>query len=382
MKEYKQELKRPLILIFIVLLGYWAVNNTDVIVGFLSNVFNILRPFILGGCFAFVLNIPMTFFENKLINIPKKRKSKKDDSTQRTKTKGKRMLAILLAIVVIVLILALLIDMVIPELGKVISMLIDNIPYYIEEVTKFAETNIDSIDIANIMDELNLDMNAIKDQLLNYLSNIVVSSVSLVGSIINGIVTFFIAVIFAIYLLVDKEKLQMQITKCLYAYLSSKKADKLVHIGKVSKDTFKNFLTVQCLEAIILGTLCALGMLLLKIPYAVTIGILVSVTALIPIVGAFIGCIVGAVLIVVIDPIKAVTFIVFFIILQQLEGNLIYPHVVGNKVGLPGIWVLVAITIGGDIGGIIGMLLGVPIATIIYILLRENVNRRLEAKEK
>ena len=231
------------------------------------------------------------------------------------------------------------------------------------------------------MQDANIDIENIKKQILNKIPGILTSSISIVNGIINGITTFFIAIIFAIYILMDKEKLQEQATKILYAYLSKEKALKTIHIARVAKNTFKSFFTVQCLEATILGTLCTIGMLILKIPYAMPIGVLIGVTALIPVVGAFIGIIIGAILILSVNPIKVITFVIFVLILQQIEGNLIYPRVVGNSIGLPGMWVLVAVSVGGSIGGILGMLLGVPVATIIYTLLKKDVDRKINKKE-
>ena len=162
--------------------------------------------------------------------------------------------------------------------------------------------------------------------------------------------------------------------------MKKEKADRIIEIGKLSRSTFRNFIMGQCLEATILGVLCILGMLVLKIPYAASIGVLVGATALIPIFGAFIGAFIGAILIVSVEPIKVITFIIFIIILQQVEGNLIYPKVMGNSVGIPGIWVLVAVTIGGSLFGVFGMLIGLPIASILYTILKQNTNKRIEEK--
>ena len=175
-----------------------------------------------------------------------------------------------------------------------------------------------------------------------------------------------------------KEKLKIQAKKLLNAYLKTETAENIINLGRTSRNIFKNFITGQCLEAIILGSLSIIGMLILKIPYAVPIGVLIGVTALIPIVGAFIGIIIGAILILSIEPLKVLTFIIFILILQQIEGNLIYPKVVGTSVGLPGMWVLVAVAVGGDLFGIIGMLLGLPIASVLYTILKEDVNKRLK----
>lgn len=260
-----------------------------------------------------------------------------------------------------------------------VKVLIDNIPYYIEELTKFTQNYVDETqDINTILQEI--DTEEIKNQIVALIPNVLTSSISIVSSIVSGISTFFIAFIFDIYILIDKEKLQKQVTKILYAYVSKEKADKIANVGNVASNTFKKFFTVQCLEASILGTLCMIGMLILRIPYAVPIGVLIGVTALIPVVGAFIGIIVGAILIVDAQPVKVLVFVVFVLILQQIEGNLIYPRVVGSSVGLPGMWVLFAVTVGGSLGGILGMLLGVPVATVIYTIIKKDVNKKIERK--
>lgn len=376
MEKSKKDLKKWIILILIALIGYWIINNLSTVGNIFSNLFSIIFPFVLGGCLAFILNIPMSFFERKLSKVKSKNKNKKEK-----KGKGLRILSIILSILVIVLILVLIINLIVPELINIGKMLIDNIPYYIDEITKFIEkNNQNAIDLDSFIQEQNIDIEAMKSQVISEIADLLNSSISIISSIVSGIASFFIAIIFAIYILMDKEKLQEQAKKMLYAYLSKERADKLMNIGKIANNTFRNFFTVQCLEATILGTLCMLGMLILRIPYAVPIGVLVGVTALIPVVGAFIGCIIGVILIVAVDPIKAITFVIFFLILQQVEGNLIYPRVVGSSIGLPGMWVLVAVTVGGDLGGILGMLLGVPVASIIYILLRKDVNDKLEIK--
>lgn len=375
MEEKKKDLKNWIIFILIIIIAYWAINNLSTISNLFNTILNIIFPFVLGGGLAFVLNIPMTFFEKKLL---------KDKNNKKIKIKNKkivRVLSIIFAIAVILLAVALIVTLILPELIDIVNLLIENIPYYMGEITKLFEkygTNI--TDINSIIQNTNMDINEIKNKIINQIPTLLTSSISIVSSILDGILTFFVAIVFAVYILVDKEKLQNQATKILYAYLNKEKADKIINIGRVSKNIFKSFFTVQCLEATILGTLCILGMLILRIPYAVPIGILIGVTALIPVIGAFIGAIIGAILILSINPIKVITFLIFILILQQVEGNLIYPRVVGNSIGLPGMWVLAAVSIGGSLGGVFGMLLGVPIATIIYTLLRNNVNKKLEQK--
>ena len=367
--EDNKKLKNGIILVLIGVIGYWAINNLNTVGNLLNTILNIIFPFVLGGGLAFILNIPMSFFEKKLLK--KKKKKIKNKKLVRT-------FAIIFAIAVILLVLLLVTRLIVPELINIFKLLIDNIPYYVEETTKFIEKY--SVNISDI--ENNIDIENIKNELTSQIPKLLTSSISIVSGITNGITTFFIAIIFAIYILVDKEKLQNQVTKVLYAYLNKKTVKKIIYVGRVTKNIFKTFFTVQCLEGTILGTLCIIGMLILRIPYAVPIGVLIGVTALIPVVGAFIGIIVGAILILAVDPIKVITFVIFVLILQQIEGNIIYPKVVGNSLGLPGMWVLFAVTVGGSIVGILGMLLGVQISTTIYTLLRKNVNKRAKIRAR
>ena len=379
-KKNKIDFKKLILLIIIAIVAYWTISNFTTIGNLFSNVFGIIFPFVLGGALAFILNIPMSFFENKILKI----NGKKNNKNKKVKYKKlKRIVSILFAIAVIALVLTIIINLILPELIKVINLLISNIPYYLEETTKLIQNYGENIpDLNKLMQEANIDLNSIRNQLIGQIPNLLTSSISIVTGIFSGITTFIIAIIFAIYILMEKENLQVQTSKVIYAYLNKEKADAVMNVGKVSNNTFKRFFTVQCLEASILGTLCIIGMWILKIPYAVPIGVLIGVTALIPIVGAFIGVIIGSVLIVSIAPIKVITFVLFVFILQQIEGNLIYPRVVGNSVGLPGMWVLFAVSVGGSLGGIIGMLLGVPVATIMYTLLRNDVDKRLEQKKE
>ena len=374
----KDKLKKPIILILVALIGLCIVINIDTLWNVLGTIFRIINPFIIGGCLAFILNIPMSFFERKL--IARKRKKNKNKNKKINK-RLLRVLSIIFAIVVILLIVTFIFTLILPELVNVIGLLIDNIPYYVERITEFANKyDLNLPDLNSIIEEANLDIEAVKQSLIGSIPSLLLSSISFVGSIISGISSFFIAIIFAIYILIDKEKLQAQVTKLLYAYLKEEKVNKIINVGKVTRTTFKNFFTVQCLEATILGVLCIIGMLILRIPYAIPIGILIGVTALIPVVGAFLGAAIGAILILAVNPIKVITFIIFIIILQQVEGNLIYPRVVGNSMGLPGMWVLFAVTVGGSLGGILGMLLGVPTTCVIYTLLKQNVNNRIKIK--
>lgn len=369
MEKNNSDLKKWLILILVAIVAYWGINNLATVGSVINTVIDIIFPFILGGALAYILNIPMSFFERKFTRTEKKKKAKK-------KTKLKRILAIILSVIVIIFILTLIITLIVPELVNIFNLLIDNIPYYVQEITKVAQNY--SQELPNINNFLqNLEVENLKKEAIDQGIKLLTSSISVITNVFSGIATFFIAIFFAMYILIDKEKLKEQTKKLIKAYLGEKRAEKIINVGRISNNIFRSFFTVQCLEATILGVLCILGMLILRIPYAVPIGVLVGVTALIPVVGCFIGIIIGAILILSINPIKVITFIIFVLILQQVEGNVIYPRVVGSSVGLPGMWVLVAVSVGGSLGGILGMLIGVPIASIIYTLVKKDVNKKL-----
>lgn len=206
------------------------------------------------------------------------------------------------------------------------------------------------------------------------------TTMSAAKSIISSVTTFFIAFVFSCYILLQKEKLRVQVQKIFYAYLPGKIVEKILDICSLTYRTFSSFLAGQCVEALILGMMFLVAMWILRLPYALLVGVLIAFTALIPIFGAFIGCVVGAFLILMVDPVKALTFVAMFLVLQQVEGNLIYPKVVGNSVGLPSIWVLAAVSIGGSLMGVVGMLVFIPLVSVVYILFRGDVYKRLEKK--
>lgn len=316
MDKKNLDLKKWIFLISFTLLGYWIVNNLDSVGMLLSALFTILFPFILGVALAFIINIPMSFFERKMAKMKNK--------------KLLRVISLIFAVLVISLVIALVINLIVPKLIDIVNLLIDNSPYYAEQIDSLMKGLEDNIpELSNI----NIDIENIKGQAINQIPSLLTMSLSIVSNVISAVSSFFIAVIFALYILIDKEKLQMQFTKLINAYLDKDKVQKLFNIGKTANTVFRKFFTVQFLEAMILGALCIIGMLILRIPYAVPIGILIGVTALIPVLGAFIGVGIGAILIVCINPMKVVTFVIFILILQQIEGNLIYPKVVGNRSG-------------------------------------------------
>ena len=375
MEQDKKDIKKWFKIISFALIGLLIVNNVSVVAGFITKFMDIISPFVVGAALAFILNIPMNFFENKFSKITFKKGKKLNKNLV-------RIISLLLAIIVIGFIITLIVNLILPEIVNVIKLLIENSPKYMTEIKKFA------VDITENMPSIretiqNIDISNAKfqDQAKTILTNVLTFSVSFAGNFVGSIINAIVSLVFSIYILTGKDKLKEQSKKFLHAYLNKEKAENIIEIGRTARRIFKNFITGQCLEATILGALSIIGMFIFDIPYAVPIGVFIGVTALIPLGGAFIGIAIGAVLILSVEPVKVLTFIVFILILQQIEGNLIYPKVVGDSVGLPGIWVLVAVAVGGDLFGLIGMLLGLPVASVIYTLVKDNMNKRLVNKK-
>ncbi len=376
----KENIKKIMKIIAFGIILYFALQNLGMLLGMVSNLLKILSPFLVGAGLAFVLNLPMGFFERKFL------KPKKLKNGEIKQNKLKRILSIFMALILVILIISFVIQLVIPQLISVIIMFFNELPGFVYDLKEWAmEITEQYPDISSQIQgiEINWDK-IINDAIIlgkNMASGFVSSTFGFVVSLIGGIFDTIVAIVFAIYILMSKEKLNRQLKKIVRAYLPEKKAKHVLEIGSLSNRTFCNFITGQCIEAVILGVLCFLGMLIFRLPFAATISVLVGVTALIPIIGCFMGIIIGAILILSIAPIKSVIFIVFLIVLQQIETNVIYPKVVGNSVGLPGMWVLVAVVVGGSLGGMLGLLLGLPIVSILYTIFRDDVNQRLEDKK-
>ena len=382
MKLDKENTRQILKIVVIAIILFVCLLNVQVIWNATIYLLNIISPFTWGLAIAFILNIFMTIYENKLFVIGQKNNKKTKLRNNKYKiNKFDRSLSIILSIITIITIITVILLLIIPQFVEVVKNLLSNIPNYLEnlkllaiELTeKFPEAN-------NLIQGINIDTEQLRNGIVNISKSVLDITISQITSLLSNIINFFIAIIFAIYILANKEGLKRQTKEFIYARINKEKSDYIIKVARLARDSFRNFLTGQAKEAVILGSLCAIGMLILKIPYAGPIGALTALTAFIPIVGAFIGGFIGAILIVVIDPIKALIFIIFIIILQQVEGNLIYPHVVGKNMGIPSIWVLVAITIGGSLFGIMGMIIGLPIVSIIYAIIKENTNKKLKEK--
>ena len=354
-----------------------ALWKFDVVLDVLKTIGQIIFPFILGGAIVFVINVPMSFLEKKIFeNVKKENKAVR---------KLARPVSLLLTIVLVVGVIALVMIGVIPQLTKTMGSLMINITDFIPQIKIWIRDFFhDNREIMKLVDQVQFKPDqAIRwgiSLLGNGAGNMMNTTVSAVGSVVSGLATFFIAFSFACYVLFQKEKLHVQIRKVLFAFLPKQKADAFLKVCSLTYRTFANFLTGQCLEAVILGCMFVVTLSILRMPYALLIGVLIAFTALIPIFGAFIGCAVGSFLIFMVSPKQAIIFIIVFLVLQQIEGNLIYPHVVGESVGLPSIWVLAAVTIGGNLMGIVGMLVFIPLLSVVYTIFRKVVYQRLKKR--
>ena len=380
MELNRNTMRKLIFLIVLVFLLFACAQNAGFIAMELRLLVGILSPFLVGGAIAFILNVPMHFLENKPLRRLQDSKYLK---------KLARPVSLLLTLVLVVLVILILMLVIIPQLGESLESLGLAIQAAIPRFVNWAEdlfANNPQIaewinsQLENLTFDWNTLLNRAAELLKSSVGGVLNITISTVRSVVSGVASFFIAFVFACYILLQKEKLGRNFRKALYALFPRKAAEKVMSVASLSYRIFASFITGQCIEAVILGTMFFVVLSLLKIPYALLIGCLIAVTALIPIVGAFIGCAVGAFLLLMVSPAKALLFIVLFLVLQQIEGNLIYPHVVGSSVGLPSIWVLMAVTVGGSLMGVAGMLLFIPLTSVAYTLFRDFVNRRLRER--
>ena len=373
-KKSMKKIRELIVFTAILVVALWKF---DTVLEGAKNIWGILFPFVLGGAIAFVINVPMSFLEKKIFG--------KTKDGNKVGKKLARPISLLLTIILAVGVIALVMFGVIPQLTRTMGSLMISIANFVPQmqnwIREFSHNNQDIMKLVNQV-QFNQDQ-AIKwgiSILGSGAGNMMNTTMSAVGSIVSGFATFFIAFSFACYILFQKEKLHVQIRKVFFAFISKQKAEAFLKICSLTYQTFANFLTGQCVEAVSLGSMFVVTLSILKMPYALLIGTLIAFTALIPIFGAFIGCAVGCFLIFMVNPKQAILFIIVFLILQQIEGNLIYPHVVGGSVGLPSIWVLAAVTIGGNLMGIVGMLIFIPLVSVLYTIFREFVYLRLKEK--
>ncbi len=353
---------------------YWLLNEWERVKRVWDFVSGMLAPFVLGAALAFILNVPMRAIEGVLKGIPS--------------AGVRRALAMILTILLIGLVIVGVVTLLVPQLEETIQSLLAQLPAFfgriqtaiaefLEANPEFAKLITENVDLSNF-DWGTLIEKAIST-ITSSLSAILNSTISAVGTLSGAVVNLVISLVFAFYCLSSKESLARQGRKIGYAVLPESTCDEAVRILRMTNSTFSNFITGQCLEAVILALLFVVAMAIFRMPYIPLICVVICITALVPVVGAFAGCILGAFLILVNDPMQAVTFVIMFLIIQQFEGNVIYPRVVGSSIGLPGMWVLLSVTIGGTLFGVGGMFMIVPVASVAYTLIREYTQKRLEA---
>ena len=355
---------------------YWLLHETERLASVLSIGWSILSPFIIGAAIAFILNVPLRAVERWFSKIGN--------------TGVRRAVAILVTLVLILLVLTGVFYLLIPQVAKTVETLVEKLPaffngviadinVYLSENPEALQwlqenTNFANLDWASLIQKA---VSIVSDSLTTVVDKLFTTVVGVGSGIFNAVISF----VFALYCLARKEILASQFRRVLYALVPEKVGDEVVRIMRMTNSTFSNFISGQCLEALILGLMFAVCMPIFGMPYMPLVSVVIAVTALVPIVGAFAGCIVGAFFILVDSPLLAVWFVVMFLILQQIEGNLIYPRVVGTSIGLPGMWVLLAVAVGGDLMGVGGMLLMIPVTSVLYALIREFADKRLEDRQ-
>ena len=353
---------------------YAALQHLNVVARALGWLAGILAPFLLGAAIAFILNVPMRAMERHL--FPNARRG----------AGARRPLALVLTLVAVIGVLVLASCVIGPGVRDAAKSIASQAPAAFDRLYNWLlglEQYLPQIE--TWVQDLSIDWKTLSQKAIQLVQSwggsLLSTGGGLIGGVVSGVSTFVIGLIFSFYILLQKEKLSRQGRQVLYGLLPVKRADRALEVLRLANRTFSSFLSGQCTEAVILGTLFVIAMSIFRLPYAVLVGVLIALTALIPIVGAFIGCGVGALLIAVTDPWKAVVFVILFLVLQQIEGNLIYPHVVGSSVGLPSIWVLAAVTLGGKLMGVAGMLFFIPLCSVLYALFRDFVKGRLAEKK-
>lgn len=374
MNENKLNYRKILEIVILGIICYWGLNHYEMIFKSISKLISVIMPFILGFIIAFILNVLMIRVE-KVLN--------KFFTTNKFQI-IKRIASIILSILILLGVLLLVVKLVIPEISNAIKLIAASLPEVFETLEKWSKGDSGiSLQLKSFFDTV--DVQSLTSEFSEFakigFTGVLGSTVDILSMFVNGIFNIIVGFVFAIYILMSKETLKRQTRKLLSTCLPPKITNKIIEIATISRTTFTNFIIGQTIEAIILGSLCALGMKIFGFPYAPMVGTLVGITAFIPIIGAFIGGGIGAFMIMTVDPMQALLFIIYLVILQQIEGDLIYPRVVGSSVGLPSIWVLVAVTVGGGLWGIVGVLFSVPTLSVIYLLLKEYINNRSKSLE-
>ena len=380
MELNSKTIKKILLIVFLSAIIVCGVFNMSQVLAFFTKIFSFISPVVLALCIAFILNVPLRLLENKVFAFM-------DKSRRKFIAKLKRPVCLVLCYLLALGIITLLVLVIIPDIIDTIIYIADKLPSLIETARKWLAATATRFNIpAEDLPNLNLDFtafaNTITDWLSGYSGKIFGDAVSITTSVIGGVFDTIFSIVISIYVLAQKERIGNFTKRVIDAFIPQNLREVLYHISHQTADSFSRFIGGQLTESIILGILCYIGMLIFRFPNAPIISVLITVTSLVPVVGALVGVTIGFFLIVITNPIKALMFVIFIIILQQIEGNLIYPRVVGKAVGLPGIIVISAVLVGGNIGGILGALLGVPVSAVIFVLLKEAINNRTPKLEQ
>lgn len=355
---------------------HWLLTQPERLRSFTTWITNLVAPFLVGACIAFILNVPMRGIETFL--------------KKHTRLKSTRSLSILLTVILLLVIVAIVMGLVVPQVQNTVEAIAQQFPKFLSQaqakVFAFLEENPDLMDwVVEYTDLETLNWVSVVEQAVDLvgdsLAKILNGAVSAIGNVISGVWSVFVSLVFCFSCLGNKEQLARQSRRILYSILRERWADEVVRVFRLANSTFSNFLSGQCIEVCILGGMFAVAMSIFRMPYVPLVSVLVAVTAFIPIVGAWIGCILGAFFILVNNPIQAVWFVILFLVLQQLENNLVYPRVVGTSVGLPSMWVLFSVSIGGKLMGVAGMVLMIPMVSVIYALIRDYTAKRVAQRQ-
>ncbi len=376
-KENRRHIR--LLILFTVIL-FLGIQRFDIILMISGYVWDILFPFVLGLCLAYLISVPMRFIERVFFSEKKK-------PLPKFWAKTKRPISLFVTIILVLGVIAIVMFVVVPELITTGESLYKSIPGFIREVQiAYDELMVRYPFVAEHLNEFEFDWTSITNTLVNFIKNdlltTLTSTVQVAKDIVGTLLNILIAVFFSVYVLMQKEKLARQMKAVLSAFFKERTTNNIVRIARLADTTFSSFFSGQCIEAVILGTLFVIAMTIFGFPYAVMVGVLIAFTALIPVFGPMIGCVISALLILISSPVQAFWFVVLFFALQLLEENLIYPHVVGNAVGLPPMWVLAAVSLGGSLFGIVGMLFFIPLVSVLYALFREVVYARVKKKRE
>ena len=376
-----KEMKKGIFYISYTLILFFLLFNIRTVIGAGHGLISMLFPFILGAGIAFILSLPMGFFERKMTWFDKKP----------TYKKWERPFSLILTILIFLGVISVVILLIIPAIKDTAQIIMATVPGFLMRLVEdLHELNIPAGELEMWLKDAAINWSLVGEKVLSVVKNwstgIFSSTFGVVTSVVGVITDVVVAIIFAIYILFSKEDLYRQVKMLVYAFIPEKAADRFFYVGRLTHKTFASFFAGQCVEACILGMMFIVSMWIFGLPYAVLIGVLIAVMSLIPIFGAFIGCAIGALLIVMVDPMKALIFLVLFLVIQQIEGNLIYPKVVGGSIGLPGIWVLVAVSVGASLAGVLGMILFIPLFSVGYTLLKDKTKEILKrnsvSKEK